>query len=275
MLERQNADAKAKHKKLHQMMIAERKLHHNTALIKDLGHQVATLEAKVKGAEADPLQLLRDYNGIVSEDSERSLSSRAATVESEKAKRYPDLGHVVRGYENQIQQVMEEAYRYKTHGKKLEIAKFALDKELAACKDKTKTLESSVALLEANADARADELRPHLRAARLELVRSCFDLANLSCKRHPDAAFTLWERGLEILSQVEGGETVEWYTDAHDDMMHFELEALDRANVYHKMGMLLADKNDFVAAKNFFQQAVDIRVAHVGDDDVRRVDESL
>ena len=269
MLERQNADAQVRHKSLQQMLVAERKLHHNTALIKDLREQVETLEEKVKGAEADPLQLLRGYNGLVSEDSERSLSSRVAAVEREKAKRYQDLGHTLHGYECQLQSVMQESYRYKMQALKWKNSKLALDKELLACRDHAKTLESIVALLEGNAQARADEIRPYLRAARLELVRSCFDLGTLSCKRHPDSACALWARGLEILSQVQGGEAVEWHTDAQNDVEHFQLEALDRANVLHKMGILLAEKTDFGAAKDVLQEAYDIRVEKLGEDDVR------
>ena len=269
VLESQSLDAKTSHKSLHQMLLTERKLHHNTALIKNLREQVETLTVRVKGAEADPLQLLVGYNGMISEDSDRSLSSRTAIVEREKCKRYSDLRKTAESFQTQLRLHLKALYHQKAETATSRNQKFALEKELLACREHLAKAQKTVTLLEGNAEARADEIRPLLRAARLELVRRSFDLANLNCKRQPEAAFVMWERGLSILEEIQEGKVADWAINEGDDMAFFHLEPTEIASVHQKMGMLLLEKKDMLAAKAFFHKAFEARVEHLGDEHIQ------
>jgi hypothetical protein len=76
-------------------------------------YQVAHLEKQLKEARADPLLLVREYNGCVTERSERSLSSEDAIKESAKTAHHQDLPRTVSAFQAHLTSVLSELYQQK------------------------------------------------------------------------------------------------------------------------------------------------------------------
>jgi len=268
MLELQGSEGKAQLKRQQRVLMEERNLHANTDLIEQLRARVQVLEEQVRAARANPLEMLRIYNGQAGDKMTRSMSSEASMVEDEKRKRYPELRQTALAFEVHINTVCHELYHQKALTLKWRNAKMAVDHQLAATMTHLTRVEHAKEALEVNAEVRAEKLRPPLRAARLELVRACFDLADATCKRNPDVALGVWQRGFAVLEHVEDGVAAEWHTDPSDERMHFGLEGVDRGNAWHKMGVIHFDSRHFVQAHALFEQSLQVREAQQGADHI-------
>jgi len=189
-------------------------------------------------------------------------------VEDEKRKRYPELRQTALAFEAHIIAVCHELYHQKALTLKWRNAKMAVDHQLAATVTYLSRVEHAKEVLEVNAEVRAEKLRPPLRAARMELVRACFDLADATCKRNPDVALGVWQRGFAVLEHVEDGVAAEWHTDSHNERLHFGLEGVDRGNAWHKMGVIHFDFHHFVQVHALFEQSLQVREAQQGADHI-------